>query len=90
MLLTFIPSSFFIIGKLDPDGTKAGDAVDMDVVKRLTNFFDGHFRKEGVYSNDAMIAFSKPFIGREEAVLQLTTIPRAENRKGVVLVASRQ
>jgi len=74
MLLTFIPSSLFIIGKSDPDGIKAGDAVDMNVVKRLTDFFDGHFRKEGVYSNDAMIAFLKPFIGREEAVLQLTLL----------------
>jgi hypothetical protein len=74
MLLTFIPSSFFIIGKSDPDGTKAGDAVDMNVVKRLNDFFDGHFRKEGVYSNDDMILFLKPFIGREEAVLQLTML----------------
>jgi len=73
MLLTFIPSSFFIIGKSDPDGTKAGD-VDMNVVKRLIDFFDGHFRKEGVYSNDDMIVFLKPFIGREEAVLQLTML----------------
>jgi hypothetical protein len=71
MLLTFIPSSFFIIGKSDPDGTKAGDAVDLNVVKRLNDFFYGHFRKEGVYSNDDMILFLKPFIGREEAVLQL-------------------
>jgi hypothetical protein len=74
MLLTFIPSSFFIIGKSDPDGRKSGDAVDMNVVKRLIDFFDGHFRKEGVYSNDDMIAFLKPFIGREEAVLQLTML----------------
>jgi hypothetical protein len=72
--LTFIPSSFFDIGKSDPDGKKAGDTVDMKVVKRLIGFFDGHFRKEGVYSNDDMIVFLKPFIGREEAVLQLTML----------------
>ena len=46
----------------------------MNVVNRLTVFFDGHFRKEGVYSKDAIIAFLKPFIGREEAVLQLTLL----------------
>jgi hypothetical protein len=69
----FYSSSFFI-GKSDPDGTKAGDAVDMNVVKRLNDFFDSHFRKEGVYSNDDMILFLKPFIGREEAVLQLTLL----------------
>jgi hypothetical protein len=46
----------------------------MNVVNRLTVFFDGYFRKEGVYSKDAIIAFLKPFIGREEAVLQLTLL----------------
>ena len=46
----------------------------MNVVNRLTVFFDGYFRKEGVYSKDAIIAFLKPLIGREEAVLQLTLL----------------
>jgi hypothetical protein len=72
MLLTFIPSSFFIIGKSDPDGTKAGDAVDMDVVKRLIVFLNGHY--PGAYPEDKMIEFLTPFIGREEAVLQLTML----------------
>jgi hypothetical protein len=53
MLLTFIPPSFFIIGKSDPDGTKAGDAVDIDVVNRLIVFLNGHY--PGAYPEDKMI-----------------------------------
>jgi hypothetical protein len=45
----------------------------MNVVNRLTVFFNGHFGKV-VYSEDDIIAFLKPFIGREEAVLQLTIL----------------
>jgi hypothetical protein len=70
MLLTFIPSSFFIIGKSDPDGKKAG--IDMDVVKRLIVFLNGHY--PGAYPEDKMIEFLTPFIGREEAFLQLTML----------------
>ena len=37
------------IGKSDLDGEKAGDAVDMNVVDRLTVYFDGHIWKEGFF-----------------------------------------
>ena len=50
------------IGKSDLDGEKAGDVVDMNVVDRLTVFFDGHFWKEGVYSKDATIVSIEMFL----------------------------
>jgi hypothetical protein len=62
----------YYIGKSDPDGKKAGDTVDMKVVNRLIIFLNGHY--PGAYPEDKMIEFLTPFIGREEAVLQLTML----------------
>ena len=64
--------SFLILyytGKSDPDGKKAGDDVDMNVVNRLIDFYNG--QGCGASNKNAVIAFFKPFIGREETVLQL-------------------
>jgi hypothetical protein len=69
--LTFYSFLFcYPIGKSDPDGKKAEDAVDMNVVNRLIAFLNGHY--PGSHPEDKMIEFLTPFIGREEAVLQLT------------------
>jgi hypothetical protein len=65
-------SHFYYIGKSDPDGKKAGDTVDMKVVNHLIIFLNGHY--PGAYPEDKMIKFLTPFIGREEAVLQLTML----------------
>jgi hypothetical protein len=67
--LLFLPH----IGKsVDPDGTKAGAVVDMNVVDRLIVFLNSHHPAE--YPKEKMIEYLTPFIGREEAFLQLTML----------------
>jgi hypothetical protein len=44
----------------------------MKVVNRLIIFLNGHY--PGAYPEDKMVEFLTPFIGREEAVLQLTML----------------
>jgi hypothetical protein len=62
----------YYIGKSDPDGKKAGHDVDMKVVNRLIDFYNARW---GLVSDkDAVIAFLKPFVGREETVLQLVIL----------------
>ena len=67
--------SFLILyytGKSDPDGKKAGNDVDMNVVNRLIDFYNARW---GLVSDkNAVIAFLKPFVGREETVLQLVIL----------------
>jgi thioredoxin-like negative regulator of GroEL len=48
------------------------DTVDMEVVNRLIVFLNGHY--PGAYPEDKMTEFLTPFIGREEALLQLTML----------------
>jgi hypothetical protein len=62
----------YYIGRSDLDGKKAGDAVDMNVVDRLINFLNGHY--PGAYPREKIIEFLTPFIGQEEAFLQLTIL----------------
>ena len=67
--------SFHILyytGKSDPDGKKAGNDVDMNVVNRLIEFYNARW---GLVSDkNAVMAFLKPFVGREETVLQLVIL----------------